>query len=159
MKQIIDVVDDLRDAGDYPRRALGDITNIDIHHSADGRRTGMAAIEYFNQLHIDRGWPGIGYHYVGAQDGKIYKTGLDRQSRWSVGDHNGHTISYMLIGNFQHEDPTPEQYDSALWMVNRLRRAYGVPIIRAKGHNEYPGHSANVCPGIDMDLFRERLGA
>lgn len=158
MKEIIDVVDDLRDAGEYPIRALGDITNIDVHHSADNNRVGMEAVEYYNRLHIeDRGWPGVGYHYIIDPDGKIFKVGLDRQKRWSVGNHNGHTISIMLIGDFRNEKPTAEQLDSAVWMANRLKQAYGVPTERVKGHSEYPGHSSKACPAIDMDFFRAEL--
>jgi len=142
----------------YPRRDLGDISHIDMHHSATltSDYRGLSTIEGFANFHINtHGWAGIGYHYILTPDLKIYKTGYDSQSRWSVGNHNGYTISSLIIGDYSQEEISLDLYNLAIKWINYKKRAYAVPVVNIKGHNEYPGHASNTCPGINMTQFRE----
>lgn len=158
---IEDIRDKLPNSGSYPQRHVSDITHIDLHHSASlsSNYKGYQTVEGFANYHITpkpdgNGWPGLGYHYVVAPDGKIWKTGYANESRWSVGNHNGYSISLMIIGSFDKENPTQIQYDSAVELASRMGNAYAVPQRNIMGHNEYSGHAANACPGINMGDFR-----
>jgi len=149
-----DVKEKLPKKGEYPTRGA-DLTTIDIHHSASPQDnyTGFGTIVDFANQHINQhGWPGIGYHYVISPDGIVWKTGYVDEMRWSVGGNNSYTISIMLIGNLHKEDPTEIQYKNAVELAAQMINAYGVGDIR--GHNEFAGHESNICPGIDMNKFR-----
>ena len=153
--KVKDVRDKLPRKGEYPRRG-NELTTIDIHHSATSQDNykGFETIVNFANYHITHhGWPGIGYHNIVAPDGIIWKTGYANEIRWSVGGNNSYTISIMLIGNFAEGEPAEIQYDMAVELAAQQINAYGSDII--KGHNEFEGHAANICPGINMDKFRK----
>lgn len=156
--KIKNVRDKLPSNGEYPKRKIGDITHIDIHHSASltGNYRGFETIEGFAKGHINKGWQGLGYHYVVPPKDDVYKTGFASESRWSVGGNNSYTISIMLIGSFDKETISEEQYQKALELTRLLMQAYNVPKEHVMGHNEYP-NQATLCPGIDMDKFRSDL--
>ena len=157
---IEDIRDKLPNSGSYPQRHVSDITHIDLHHSATPQDDykGFETIVNFANYHINHhGWPGIGYHNIVTPDGKIWKTGYANESRWSVGNHNGYSISLMIIGSFDKENPTQIQYDSAVELASRMGNAYAVPQRNIMGHNEFPGHAANACPGINMGDFRKAV--
>ena len=156
--EIKDIRDKLPHRYEYPKRKINNIDTIDIHHSATLQKNykGIDTIKSFANHHIyENGWPAIGYHYIIAPNGVVYKTGYANESRWSVGNHNSYTISIMLIGNFTKEAPTEKQHQSALELAKTLENAYHIQ--RVKGHNEFDGHAFNSCPGIDMSQFRNDL--
>jgi len=169
MVEVIDITDELptHPEKEYPTRDVKTIDGIDIHHSASltSDYEGIETIKAFARTHIrseeegGNGWPGIGYNYIvpPTRDRIVYKVGLDSQLRWSVGNHNSHIISTMIVGHFEKEDPLPEQYETAIEWVNQKQQAYGVGTDKVWGHNEYDGHRWNSCPGIDMRKFREDL--
>lgn len=157
--QVTDIRDRLPSNGEYPKREVSDITHIDIHHSASFTSNfhGVRTIQGFAEYHIDgHGWQGLGYHYVVAPNGKVYKTGYANEMRWSVGGNNSYTISVMLIGRFNEEEISEEEYESALKIVKELMNAYKVPVENVLGHKEYPKQNT-LCPAIDMDKFRSDL--
>ena len=160
--EIVDIMEEMptHPTKQYPERNLKDITHIDIHHSASltANYTGIDTIKSFANYHINtHKWAGIGYHYIVTPDLEVYKTGFDSQSRWSVGNHNGYTISTLIIGNFAEEEISEDQYELALRLIRHKMKAYSVSVENVRGHNEYSGHSSNACPGISMDKFRSDL--
>ena len=157
---IKDVYEDLPKNGSYPERSLGDIVAIDIHHANIPSRNyrGFDSIKSIANYHINtHDWHGIGYHYIIDPEGVLWKTGLDRQKRWSVGNHNGHTISTLFFGDFTQEDLKGEQLIKGVKWIRHKMNAYSVPLDRVKGHNEYEGHESNQCPVFDMEWFRGLL--
>ena len=145
---------------EYPKRDVSKITHIDVHHSASPTTNykGVETIEGFAKYHVNtHGWAGLGYHFVIAPDGQIFKTGYASESRWSVGGNNSYTISTMVVGRFDKEKITDKQYKSLVWLLKEKMGAYNVPVENVKGHNEYPGNKWNICPGIDMDKLRADL--
>lgn len=144
---------------EYPNRKLSNITHIDIHHSASYKKDykGFQTLVDFARYHIEgHDWPGIGYHYVVAPDGQVFKTGYASESRWSVGGNNSYTISVMLIGRFDKENIDEKQYKIAVDLVKRLSKAYSVPAKNVLGHKEFPNQNT-ICPGINMTKFRRDL--
>ncbi|MFW6377641.1 MAG: peptidoglycan recognition family protein [bacterium] len=142
----------------YPKRKISDITHIDIHHSASLTKNykGISTIESFAKSHINKGWAGLGYHYVIDPNGKVYKTGYANEMRWSVGGNNSYTISIMIIGSFDKEDISDAQYNALLKVAELLKKEYNVDIENIMGHSEYPNQNT-ACPGIDMDKMRSDL--
>lgn len=154
-----DIRDKLMSNGEYPKRDIKDITHIDVHHSASFTKDykGLDTIKQFAKFHVEgHGWAGIGYHYVVAPDGVIYKTGYANEMRWSVGGNNSYTISVMMIGRFDKEEQGEKQFNEVVRLIRRLMEAYNIPKENVMGHNEYPKQNT-ICPGIDMDELRGAL--
>lgn len=138
--------------------------HIVIHHSAG--TTGSAAA--FDRAHRERGWDGLGYHFVIGNgtlsgDGEV-ETGY-RWRRQMPGAHAGnaeynqHGIGICLVGDFEHNArPTPRQMASLRQLVRYLQVKTGVPTCEVIGHGDVPGKST-ACPGnLNMNAFRASLG-
>jgi len=126
---------------------------IIIHHSA----TSGGSAFFFNRMHHRRGfWKGIGYHFVidngsyGKQDGQI-----EVSPRWTkqedgahcqAGGMNHQGIGICLVGNFSKEGVSDKAMDSLAYLVNQLRKYYGIPITRIVAHGKVSG-ARTECPG------------
>lgn len=110
------------------------IKGVVIHHSASDD---VSANE-INRWHKNRGWNGIGYHFVVRQSGLI-----EPAREWSIaGAHKkGYNDTHLGIcatGNFTKEYPTNKQIDSLIMLVGGiLNRNNGGEILQ---------HHSN-CPG------------
>lgn len=142
-----------------------DWRHIVIHHSASP--TGSAAS--FDKAHRERGWDGLGYHFVigngtGSADGEV-EVGY-RWSRQTQGAHAGNAeynqagIGICLVGDFQHGGrPSARQMSNLRRLVRFLQAKTGVPTSEVIGHGNVPGKSTE-CPGqyLDLAAFRSSLG-
>jgi len=137
----------------YNTRKESDIRSIAIHHSL----TVSGSPEAFATYHVNtNGWPGIAYPYVIQRDGIIYKCLDHSVLSYHVGDSNKHSLGICLVGDYRTQQPTPEQYAAALWLVQKLQKE--LPNAKEiKGHSEYPGYSWKACPVISMDKFRNAV--
>lgn len=138
---------------------------IIIHHS--GTEEGSAL--QFHRWHLNKGWDkGVGYHFVidraysGKQDGEIEST-----PRWikqedgahcKASDMNTKAIGICLVGNLDEEHISPKQLESLVFLVNKLRRYYKIPLNHIIGHGRVPGASTH-CPGHNFpwEEFMDRL--
>jgi N-acetyl-anhydromuramyl-L-alanine amidase AmpD len=128
---------------------------IIIHHSATDEGSSLS----FDKAHISRGWHGVGYHFVidngskGKDDGQIEVSPRwlkqENGSHCKAGSMNTKAIGICLVGDFSREAPTPRQMDALVYLVNRLRKYYGIPIGRIMGHGQVPGASTE-CPGTNF---------
>lgn len=141
---------------------------IVIHHSAT--RKGNA--EIMERYHRNRRGManGLAYHFVidngtsGRADGQV-----EEGRRWRAQLPGGHSkqdwlnqsgIGICLVGNFNRQCVSKKQMDSLVALVNRLRKAYGIPMNCIKGHGEFRGEHT-MCPGrnFPMRQLKERLKA
>lgn len=139
---------------------------IIIHHSATD--TGDANSLY--DLHNRRGFSGLGYDFIidngtgSKQDGQIEVSG-----RWIkqidgahclAGGMNHQGIGICLVGNFSKEYVSSRQLDSLVYLVNLLRKYYGIPTEKILGHGQVPG-AATECPGLNFPWgeFRSKLAS
>ena len=77
-------------------RALGEPTEITIHHSASPLKTTVADIR---RWHVEeREWADIGYHYVITSDGKIH-TGRPIRYQGAHCPPNAGRIGICVVGN------------------------------------------------------------
>ena len=111
-----------------------------IHHSASHD----VGAETIHRWHLDRGWLGIGYHFVIRKDGSIE----EGRPEDTVGAHagsgaNGDSIGVCLTGNFEEHDPSPAQMDSLARLIKEhIFKRYGEIVI--EGHSD---HMSTACPG------------
>ena len=119
------------------------ITNkIILHHSAST----IGNAKTFHEWHKNKGYGGIGYHFV------ILKNGIIERGRNedSVGAHcvgqNYCSIGICLVGDFTKEKPTNEQISACIELCSWLCDKYSIKAPRdIYGHNYF---SRTACPGF-----------
>jgi hypothetical protein len=128
---------------------------IVIHHMASG--TGSAAV--IHRIHRQKGWDGIGYHFV-IGNGTLTDDGaVEVAYRWTgqkVGAHcrqarngdgnwwNRNSIGICLIGDFTEEPPSEVQMRSLRRLVRALMDTYGIPATAVVPHGSV---KVTACPG------------
>lgn len=139
--------------------------HIVIHHSASSSGSASA----FDKAHRERGWDGLGYHFVIGNgslsgDGEV-EVGY-RWKRQMQGAHAGNAeynqagIGICLVGDFQNGGrPTSAQLAAVRRLTRFLQVKCGIPTYEVIGHGNVPGKSTE-CPGraLDMGDFRASLG-
>ncbi|MGI9555647.1 MAG: N-acetylmuramoyl-L-alanine amidase [Cyanophyceae cyanobacterium] len=124
---------------------MRDINKIIVHCSAtpEGRDISASTI---NEWHKERGWSGIGYHYVIKLDGLIEHGRDINKTGAHVKNHNKGSIGICYIGGCNasmsaKDTRTPEQKESLLLLLKTLKKMH--PRATIHGHNEF---SAKACP-------------
>jgi len=147
-----------------PRAALRSTwTHIIIHHSA----TPTGSASHFDRVHREKGWDGLGYHFV-IGNGSMTENGrIEAGERWmdqKDGAHakpewNSRAIGICLVGNFEEKDPSPEQLAALESLCRWLYRRCRIPPENVMGHGETHGNQT-LCPGkrLDIQALRSRLG-
>lgn len=116
---------------------------IVIHCAAtpDGQEFHASDID---RWHKERGWKGIGYHFVIPLDGSLeIGRGLAEDGAHAKG-WNTCTIGVCLIGTRRF---TPEQWDCLARLVTGLKFLY--PGVWVLGHRDLDGVKKE-CPGFDV---------
>jgi N-acetylmuramoyl-L-alanine amidase len=130
-------------------------THIVIHCSDSPRGRGDTA-ETIHRWHLDRGWTGIGYHFVIRDNGYVE---AGRPPYWT-GAHcrplNEVSIGVCIIG-LGEDDFSVEQIDAAVNLVRGLMVQYDIPLSGVIGHYEGDPGGGKTCPNYPMDDFRNML--
>ena len=127
---------------------MRNINLIIVHCSAtpEGRNVAVADID---RWHRERGFDGIGYHYVVYIDGSVHEgRPLNKVGAHCKG-HNTHSIGICYIGgvdlNGKPKDTrTLAQKDALVNLLMRLKRRFPKAVIR--GHRDF---AAKACPSFD----------
>jgi N-acetylmuramoyl-L-alanine amidase len=125
------------------------IRQIIIHFSEtpEGKDFGAKDIDLW---HKQKGWRGIGYHYVIKLDGTIE----DGRPLEQIGSHcygqNRDSIGICYIGGkrdaYLCDTRTNDQKDALLKLIKELKDMFPENDLLVFGHNDY---SNKVCPGFD----------
>ena len=149
------------------------IRRIFIHCSASP----WGDVAQINEWHLQRGWKGIGYHYVVTNlfptwrhwkdvqpvrenDGKVWEgRSLDRVGAHVAGA-NADSIGVCLVG---HEAFSASQVDAAVGLCVGLCRRFKLGAEDIWGHNEIWTRNGEApkkeCPNIPMEEFRKQVDA
>jgi LysM repeat protein len=137
---------------------------IIIHHSATGEGSSLS----FDSYHLQKGWEGVGYHFIINNGSNDKKDGqIEVSPRWlkqkngahcSANNMNNRAIGICLVGNFNKENISESQLNSLVYLVDRLRKYYKIPSSRIIGHGQVRGASTD-CPGkkFPWEEFKKRL--
>lgn len=135
------------------------IKEIFIHCSATGPDTDIGAAEIRN-WHLDRGWRGIGYHWVITRSGEVER-GRDLDDDGDVAEHigahalghNEHSLGICLVGGLDRDGNPDANYTRAQWaslemlVANLTEPNHGVAAgARVRGHRDV---SSKACPCFD----------
>ena len=138
---------------------------IIIHHSATEAGNALA----FDNSHHRRGFTsGLGYHFV-IDNGTSGKTNgqIEVSPRWIKQQNGAHckanrmnprSIGVCLVGNFSKTRVNSKQLDALVYLVDKLKRYYKIPIKNIVGHGHVHG-AQTACPGSNFPWreFRRRL--
>ena len=115
-----------------------DLTKAVIHHSASGD----VSVKEIDRWHKERGWDGIGYHWLIRENGDIEKGRLmTKQGAHAKG--RNHYIGICLTG---YDKFTAQQVAALI----RLLQTFKIKHIESH-HEECPG------PGLDMEYVRGKI--
>lgn len=118
------------------------ITGIVIHCSATKEGKDFSAFD-IHKWHKERGFNGIGYHFVIRLDGTI-EVGrqLSQRGAHTTG-HNKNTIGICYIGGLDEsgnskDTRTPEQKEALRWLITAIKTnlPHGMTLT-VKGHRDY----------------------
>lgn len=122
----------------------GTRTGIAVHHSAGSREATPGAIANFHVA--DRGWAGIGYHFV-IRLGMILYAGDIDTARAHVAAKNHLLVGACITGDYTEIAPRSEDIQALRILVGALDEYFGreLPV---KGHDDWAlkGHKTE-CPG------------
>jgi hypothetical protein len=133
---------------------------IVIHHSATP--SGSAAV--FDRMHRAKGWDELGYHFVigngtDSGNGQIEVGSRWPKQKWGAhaktpdNQYNDYGIGICLVGNFDIEQPTPQQMQSLAKIVSYMMKTYHIPASHVIGHKDT---KSTDCPGKNMNLVQVR---
>ena len=123
-------------------------TNMIVIHHVGGVDRDYDATE-IHGWHLEQGWAGIGYHFVIRKDGTIERG----RPEWAIGAHaygfNSESIGVNLAGNFDEGEPTKEQLNSLVELLQYLCGEYNIEPNKDNlvGHRDL---MATACPGESL---------
>ena len=103
-----------------------------------------------DKWHKQRGWKGIGYHYVVDLDGTIEKGRPESEIGAHTVGHNRYSIGVVHVGGLDKngkpkDTRTEEQKEALLEILRQLLSKY--PKATIHGHNEF---AKKACPCFDV---------
>lgn len=113
-------------------------------------------VEDIDRWHRQRGWSGIGYHFVVYRDGSIHRGRDIEKTGAHVRGHNRKTIGAVYIGGVNNkgiakDTRTEAQKRSMLLLTEEIVQDQRIKEI--SGHNKY---AAKACPSFDVS--KDELG-
>lgn len=125
-------------------------TMIVYHHTVEVN----LVPEIIHEMHLERGWAGIGYHFYIRKDGTIYRGRYEN----AIGAHaqgaNNKALGIALEGNFNAEMPTSKQIRSLIILSKYLIAKYNITDI--KRHKDV---KETECPGnnFPFNYIKDKL--
>ena len=115
-----------------------------------------------DQMHRQRGWLGIGYHFVICTDGTIQRGRPVDSIGAHVSGHNSDSIGICLIGGVDSQSKpvdnfTKEQKESLKQLLDYLRWEYKDEV-SVCGHRDFPNVHKD-CPCFDVKAWYHDIGA
>ncbi|MDA0778322.1 MAG: N-acetylmuramoyl-L-alanine amidase [Bacteroidetes bacterium] len=119
-----------------------------IIHCSDSPQGRGDNAETIHQWHTERGFDGIGYHFVILEDG-IIENG--RPTYWK-GSHAAGYNDYLGICLIGIDKFTHIQLDVCAGLCSRLKEQFGFDYDKILGHYQI---SEKTCPNIDVEVFKK----
>ena len=142
---------------------MREITHIVMHCTATPATSDIGAADV-HRWHLQRGWSGIGYHFVIRRNGQIEPGRAIEKKGAHVAGFNAKSIGISLAGGVASNGQTPvdnfteDQLLAARDLVLDLMATYRVPSSNVMGHNEVISKithgSPKACPVFSMKRFR-----
>ena len=128
-----------------------------ILHCAATPESKHFTVEQIDKWHKQRGWSGIGYHFVIYLDGSVHKgRSIDKIGAHTIGK-NTNSIGVCYIGGCNadmraKDTRTPEQIEARKQLCIEAIKEY--PSIKIAGHNDFANKA---CPSFDVGKWLESI--
>lgn len=127
---------------------------IILHCSATPPNMDIGRSE-IDKWHKDRGWAGIGYHYVIRRDGTVEDGRPLDEVGAHVQGHNNNSVGVCLVGGVDGSNSPQDNFTDAQWasltmLVEALLETF--PNAQVKGHRDFDSRKA--CPSFDVAKWR-----
>lgn len=126
-------------------------TNFIVVHCAATSPSMDIGAKEIDRWHRQRGWLGIGYHFVIRRNGTVEEgRHIDKAGAHAV-NYNNKSVGVCLVGGVKEDKKTPEanftneQYKALVALLKRLKEKY--PSAKIIGHNEI---AAKACPSFNV---------
>lgn len=128
---------------------MRELNRIILHCTAT-RAGQQVNVKQIDKWHRDRGWSGVGYHYVIYANGEIATGRNIRKKGAHVKGHNHDSVGVAYVGGLDNnlvpqDTMTMPQEMAFLHLVNSLRVVFGDMSVH--GHNEF---SSKSCPSFNV---------
>lgn len=135
------------------------ITALVVHCSATPAGKPFRAAD-IDRWHREKGWAGIGYHFVIPLDGSVEPGRELAEIGAHVEGHNRDTIGICLIGGVDATGKpantfNQRQFDALEHQLNALRAKW--PKARICGHRDFPNVN-KACPSFDVRAWCRTKG-
>ena len=121
---------------------------IILHH-----RAGDGDAQSIHELHLDRGYTGIGYNFYVRKDGKIYRgRPIDAVGAHCIGKNNV-SVGVCFEGNFENETMPDTQIKAGCGLISYLKQVY--PKAEVKKHSDF---GATACPAKNFPFETIKKG-
>jgi GT2 family glycosyltransferase len=137
---------------------------IVIHHSASSPDI---TLEEIDRAHRDRGFTGVGYHYLVTLGGEVVSARPENIEGAHARGANRESLGICCLGNFEEQDIPSVQFDTLVSLVIELARRYQIQPDQIIAHCDVIERSENatktLCPGkhlhAKLPLLRKRVEA
>jgi len=129
------------------------VTRVTLHHQGVTWNPQADVAAYLRRLQQwsreSKRWADVPYHFVVAPDGTAYRgralsTPGDTNTEYDPAGH----LQVMLLGNFEHQQPTPAQWEGTVGLLAHLLRSHGLDAAALGTHREFSRQT--VCPGENL---------
>lgn len=125
---------------------MREITTAFVHCSYTPADMDIGKIE-INQWHLQRGWSGIGYHFVIRRDGTLEIGRPIEKVGAHVKNHNSDSVGICMVGGKPDANFTMDQYKTLYSLREMLDTNLGR--LDWKGHRD-AGDTTKTCPNFDV---------
>lgn len=134
-------------------RPMNGVSRLTIHHEGSAKPNNdttpnqvAATLRLIQGQHAKRMGAGdIGYHFIIDRTGTIWQGRDSRYQGAHTSGANANNIGVMLLGNFEIQQPTPQQLATLRTLVTTLARMYRLnPQRDINGHSDFCNTQ---CPG------------
>lgn len=116
---------------------------IVYHHTAASN----LSPEQIQDMHLEKGWCGIGYHFYIRKDGTIYRGRKEEMIGAHAKGRNRNSLGICLEGNFEDQQISYEQMNSLIKLSADMIIKYNIQ--ESEGHRDVYN---TLCPGKNFDL-------
>jgi hypothetical protein len=132
------------------------IHQLTLHHQGSPWAADADPAAYLRRLQqwsqLTQRWADIPYHFVIAPDGRIYTArpiALPGDTNTEY-DPKGHAL-VMLLGNFEHQTPTPAAIESSVALLAWLAQQHGLRPEHIGSHRDFSQQT--LCPGANLQAL------
>ena len=131
------------------------INKIIVHCAATPPSMDIGAAQ-INEWHIERGWKGIGYHFVIKRDGSLQQGRAENEIGAHCQGENHDSLGICLVGgvdknNVPENNFTQEQFSRLHELLTNLMTKYHLTEKNIYGHRDFNSNKA--CPSFDVHAW------